>query len=269
MSARLHKLVWGPLELSLEWRTTLFVFLLFPGLVALGFWQLERADEKRALSVRHTERLDMVALSGADLFRELGGHGEAVVDPLDFADRRVVLTGKLRADDYVLLDNRVKGGRFGYEVVVFIATSEGRIPVNLGWIPGDSARRSIPDPHLKAGSYTLSGRLYVPQKAPYLLAVQATPSTLPAVVQAYEAPLFGPGLSGILGAAVLPAMVRIAADDPLARIADWPLVNQSPEKHTGYAVQWFTMAAALMLAFIFRSSNLLPLLLGRWGPARP
>jgi surfeit locus 1 family protein len=34
------------------------------------------------------------------------------------------------------------------------------------------------------------------------------------------------------------------------------VVNVTPAKHTGYAVQWFAMAFALGLIFIFRNSNL-------------
>jgi len=45
--------------------------------------------------------------------------------------------------------------------------------------------------------------------------------------------------------------------------AGWPVVNVSPAKHRGYAVQWFTMAAALIVFFVFRSSNLWALLRGK------
>ncbi|HBM82559.1 MAG TPA: SURF1 family protein, partial [Halieaceae bacterium] len=44
------------LKLDLEWRITLFTALLFPALIALGFWQLERADEKRELETQWAQR---------------------------------------------------------------------------------------------------------------------------------------------------------------------------------------------------------------------
>ena len=106
----------------------------------------------------------------------------------------------------------------------------------------------------------------MPQKAPFLLAEQQVPEALPAVVQAYEAAAMGSGLSGLLGAGVLPAVVRIAPEDSLALRTNWTTVNQSPEKHTGYAVQWFAMAAVLLLAFLLRSSNVWPLLVGHRHP---
>ena len=37
------------LRVELDWRTTLATALLLPTLLSLGFWQLDRADEKAAL----------------------------------------------------------------------------------------------------------------------------------------------------------------------------------------------------------------------------
>ena len=38
------------------------------------------------------------------------------------------------------------------------------------------------------------------------------------------------------------------------------MVNVTPAKHTGYAVQWFAMAFALGIIFIFFNTNLAELL---------
>lgn len=263
MTARLYKFSWGRVQLLIEWRLALFTAVLFPCLVALGFWQLDRAGEKRDLAARHAARGAMVALSDADLFKALAAPDAPGRAAAALADRRVLVAGTLDPDRYLLIDNRIMEGRFGYEVVALLAATEGYIPVNLGWIAGDPARRSLPDPELDAGYHSVSGHLHVPQKAPFLLAEQQAPEALPAVVQAYEAAVMGNGLSGVLGSSVLPAVVRIAPEDPLALRTNWKTVNQSPEKHTGYAVQWFAMAAVLLLAFLLRSSNVWPLLVGR------
>ena len=262
MTARLYRVVLGPLELLFEWRLTVFTLLLFPGLLYLGFWQLDRAEEKRLLGLRNAQRLDMVALSHSQLFSPLGLPVASQSEWSELADRKVTVAGYLDPQDYFLVDNRINNGRFGYEVVVLIATEEGRIPVNLGWISGDSARRSIPKPDLVGGEVRLAGRVYIPTRSAYLLEAQSLPTELPEVIQAYDAAGLAPSLSQLLGEPVLPVLVRIAPEDPLALSANWTIVNQSPEKHTGYAVQWFTMAVVLLLAFILRSSNVLSLLRG-------
>ena len=262
MAARISTWVFGPLELSLEWRLTVFTLLLCPGLIALGFWQLDRADEKRALAERHLQREGMVALEAAELF-QAAATGRSPENLADLADRRVAIAGQMNPSDYVLLDNRLRNGRFGYEVVALLGTPQGRIPVNLGWLAGDPARRSLPDVILPAGPQRVSGRVYVPNKAAYTLAAQTAIEVLPALVQSYEAEKMASLLPGALEQPVLPVLIRIAPGDALAFEADWVVINQSPQKHTGYAVQWFTMAGVLMLAFVLRSTNIWRLLIGR------
>ena len=262
MTARLHHINLGPLELLFEWRLTVFTLLLFPGLLYLGFWQLDRAEEKRVLALRNAQRLDMVALSHTQLFESQSQLSGSKSEWLTFADRKVSVVGQLNPTQYVLVDNRINNGRFGYEVVALVKTNEGRVPVNLGWISGDSARRSIPEPNLMPGEVRLAGRVYIPTSSAYLLEEQTVPADLPGVVQDYDAANFAQSLSRQFGEPVLPVLVRIAPEDPAAFSASWSVVNQSPAKHTGYAVQWFTMAGVLLLAFIVRSSNVLSLIRG-------
>ena len=44
------------LRVERDWRTTVAPVLLFPTLVSLGVWQLERGDEKAGLIARVEER---------------------------------------------------------------------------------------------------------------------------------------------------------------------------------------------------------------------
>ena len=66
-----------------------------------------------------------------------------------------------------------------------------------------------------------------------------------------------------LAGSLFPYPVRIDPAQPGALSVDWQVINVSPEKHTGYAVQWFSMAAALALIYLLRSTNIWQLLRGR------
>ena len=57
VSGREFNVKLGILVFSLEWRITLFTLLLVPALLWLGFWQLDRADEKRQLSEQFDRRI--------------------------------------------------------------------------------------------------------------------------------------------------------------------------------------------------------------------
>ena len=93
------------LRIELEWRTVLATALLVPLLCYLGFWQLARADEKRDLLSRVEIRANEPALSLAAALREPG---------VELADRRVQFSASAVGNRYLLLDNRLRDGRFGY-----------------------------------------------------------------------------------------------------------------------------------------------------------
>jgi len=261
VAARINKWTFGPLELWLEWRLTLFTLLLCPGLVALGFWQLDRADEKRALAERHLQRETMVALNADELFQRFTP-GWSAESAAALADRQVVISATFDPNAYMFLDNRLRNGRFGYEVIALVQTARGRVPVNMGWLAGDPARRTLPEVELPDGENQLTGRVYAPSKAAYTLDAEAVIEALPSTVQTFEAATLAPELSALLGEQVLPLLIRVSPGDPRAFDANWVVINQSPQKHTGYAVQWFTMAGVLVMAFLLRSTNIWQLLVG-------
>ena len=248
----------GSLAFNLEWRLTLFALILVPFLTTLGFWQLDRADEKALLGARYAQRIAQPPVSLA----VLSGSSATATDRLSLADRQVVVDVEFGRRDYLLLDNRQRDGRVGYEVIALAKMASTLVPINLGWVAGDPARRTLPNIQLPAGLTTIKGRIYVPTSAAYSLKTAAFPEAFPAVIQVFDpvgsaVPLMAWGTDSLTGVEqVLPFEVRVANNSPFAFRADWPIVNQSPAKHTGYAVQWFTMAFVLLIAFVWRSSNI-------------
>ena len=240
------------LRVELDWRTTLATALLFPALLSLGFWQIQRGDEKAELIARLEERRLEPPISLTAALR---------LPTQDLADRQVVFNATFDGGNYVLLDNRIRDGRFGYEVVAFVSVGEASAgsliaPVNLGWIAGDRSRIITPSPELPKGEHTVRGRIYQSSGEAFLLGDNAFPTQRPAVVQQLTLASWGAVMQTEFSRAVFPFEVRVLPGEPTAFSADWVVVNQTLAKHRGYAVQWFTMALALGLAFIFRSSNL-------------
>ena len=211
------------LRFDLEWRTALLTAFLFPLLIALGFWQIERAGEKADIAAMNTQR--------------------AAAPP-------VALT---------LLDNQVRGGRYGHDVVgVFVDDASGLgVLLNRGWVPGDPSRRSLPDVTTPKEALSLTASVYVPPGEPYLLEEESFANLGPSVlVQQVNGHALREAIEARTGLALFPRELRLAPGAPAGFRRDWPVVNVSPDKHRGYAFQWFTMAAVLMLFFVFRSTNL-------------
>jgi surfeit locus 1 family protein len=241
------------LQLDFEWRITLATALLFPALIALGFWQLERAEEKAELEARWSARQSEAPIPLAAL---------TDADPAELAYRRVSLQGEFLTGHYLLLDNRVQQGRFGNEVVALLelADSDQLVLVNRGWVPSDPARLALPEVAEPGGPVALTGHIYVSPGKPYLLGEQQLVPPWPVRIQALDTEALVPLVRMVSSATLYPYPVRIDGDQPAALTVAWQLVNASPEKHQGYALQWFTMAAVLAFFFLLRSSNLWQLL---------
>jgi cytochrome oxidase assembly protein ShyY1 len=229
--------------------------LLLPILVGLGLWQLQRADEKAVINAqwelkRHQNPVPLQSLDSTN------------VELLEYLP--VQLSGQFLPGKYFLLDNRIHRGNFGNEVLgVFKLKDGGKIVlVNRGWIAADPSRRQTPVIPGVDGPVTITGYVYVSQGKPYLLADVALKAGWPKRIQAVEMDKLGAAIEQEQGVELFPYPVRIDPDSAAALTVDWHLVNVSPEKHTGYAVQWFTMAAALFILFILRSTNLWQALTG-------
>ena len=178
--------------------------------IALGDWQLRRAEEKRAT---------------------------AGVPSL-------VLRGEFLPKYTVFLDNKLRRGRPGYEVVQpFRIAGDGAVLVNRGWIAAGPSRAQLPQIRTPAGEVRLEGvrrdhfaRAYEPSGAQPEGAVwlNVTPERFSAVA--------GVGVE----AWVFEQHSNL--DDGLAR--DWPSVEPGAEKNEAYAFQWYSLAALSLVLLV-------------------
>ena len=221
----------------------LLVLCLFPLLMFLGFWQLERAVEKQGI---------------VDEFTVNRQAPPAGIEALDGDDnlqyRTALLVGELDADRRVILDNRVKFGRPGYEIleVLSIEGFEPKILVNRGWVPAALDRDVLPDVPSVLGQVELRGAMYRTLGG-YRLddgigVITKWPARVGWISSDRAAVLFAEEF--------YPYQLRLEAASPGALTTGWVTVAVQPAKHTGYAVQWFAMAAVLLLMTVIANSNL-------------
>ena len=241
----------------MEWRIALFTGLLLPLLIFLGFWQLQRADEKAQLAQTYEARRQLPA---AAFDPEMA---QQAADALRYLP--VNLQGSYLPGRDILLDNRIHQGRFGYQVVspFRLAGSNDLVLVNRGWIEGDRSRQVLPEVPMVASTVVISGTVYVPPGEPYLLAEQLYVDRWPLLLQALEMEKLAPLLAKTSAARLFPYVLRIDPEQAGALLVSWQVINVSPQKHQAYAVQWFAMAAALAALFILGSTNLWQLIRGK------
>lgn len=230
------------LSLSLNTKLSVLTALLLPVLLLLGNWQLQRAEEKRTIEATVIARQQQAPVALGELKKGS-----------DLAFSPVRLNGQFDDRHQFLLDNRMHGGRLGYEVLTPLQTESGDWAlVNRGWIQAKPKRQHLPPIPTIEGVVHTTGTVYVPLGEPFLLAEQTFQDVeWPLVVQAVELEKF----AALLGRELFPHVVRLDEGARGALEIDWQPINVQPEKHTAYAVQWFAMAAALMLWFLFANTN--------------
>ncbi len=225
-------------------RIIVLTLVALPLLLGLGFWQLDRAAQKRAMEAS-------LARQQAEPPAELNSDNVEVLPVY----RRVIARGQFDNEHTWLLDNKQRQGRVGYEVVTpFDLAAGGTVLVNRGWLLGTGDRQQLPAIPAVAGERTLFAQLAAPSEHP-LLDASSDSDNWPRVVMTIEPAPMGEQLGRTLATRYL----KLDASSPGAFETGWQAVNMSAQKHTGYAVQWFAMALALVIWFMIANTNVVAL----------
>jgi cytochrome oxidase assembly protein ShyY1 len=215
---------------------TLVVLVLLPLFISLGLWQLGRAEEKRVMLATYAEHRAAPPMSA-----------ELLSSESDVAYRRVQLQGEFDAEHSFLLDNSTREGRVGVELIQpFHDQVSGLwLMVNRGWLPWPD-RRTPPVFDTPTHSLDLQAWVYVSPGATFQLQPDAQASAWPKLVTALNPATVWPAL----GREGFAHELRLESG-PAAYTLGWPIVAMGPEKHIGYAVQWFAMTAALFGLYVY------------------
>jgi surfeit locus 1 family protein len=218
--------------------TALLAVVVAAACVALGLWQLRRMHEKRALNAARSATLMAQTLVAGDTLPPLAA----------MERRRVTLRGRYDESRQVLLVGRDHAGEPGVHVVtpLVLGDSVTTVLVDRGWMAADdpmAARpRAFPEPGVRAVTGLVSA-LPPDARAPALIASESDSVTLWLAER-----LDRKVLAGRFPRALAPVVLT-----RLPGAADRGLVAEEPPvfdemKHLSYAVQWFAIALAALVA---------------------
>ena len=217
------------------------LFSLSVGLLTiLGFWQLDRADQKRQRYENFLERHQSSEL-----------RLENSVPQVDLKWRKAVLRGSYEEIN-LLLDNRVYMKRSGYEVLTPFKLNDGNaVLVNRGWVSNRGSRDFVPSISVAPQILEIKGyfgpppvvgiRLFGHEKA------ELTEKLGDSIIRIQK---IDPSSLGYVsnGKSLLKEVFYLEGSQVGALKVDRKLPGSGSEKHEAYATQWFSMAA--ILAFI-------------------
>lgn len=226
-----------------NWKLAILALIFLCLFVSLGCWQLWRAQEKKILMKSFSERTLHEPFSAAAITKEN-----------DLRFYRIKLTGFFDNQHSLLLDNKIFHGKVGYEVYTpfYCKDLADPILVDRGFIPGSVSRRDLPGINAIIGTVTITGMLNLPPRYVALGRINETQEinwplriefvNLMEVAKLLNYPLYH-------------YVLNLEAKDPAAYAIEWQIVTMGPEKHIGYAIQWFALALTLLILFVVLNRN--------------
>jgi len=208
---------------------------------ALGRWQLDREASKRL----------QLAEAAAAL--------AAPAEPLAAASRlaaaapaKVAGEGFFIPTPRLLLDNQRRGSQVGVRLYCGFQPNGGQaLLVDMGWLPL-APNRAMPGALCPVGDFTLAGLLVPPPAAglPMGPGLVELPDTLGWLATRLE--LDAVSTAWRLDAPLAARVLRLDPALPIGHERDLELLANTlpPEKHRGYAIQWFGMAIAMLIIIL-------------------
>lgn len=218
-----------------------FVLVVVVVFVNLGFWQLDRLDQRQAENATITARFDEPPVAATDV-------------PLDQTDedlefRMVEATGTYDRDAEVLVRNRSLEGSPGYWVLTPLILDDGTgLVVNRGWIPlAFDPAEPRPDVDPPTGTVTVEGFLHTTVEPEGLAAADPDEGVLETLAR--------PDLARLdqqtdVDLAMLYLQLESqtpAQDTAFPVVLDRPDLGEGP--HLSYAVQWFVFSAIAVIGY--------------------
>ena len=212
--------------------------LILPVFIRLGFWQLDRADEKRAIQLQQQA---MMKKGNLNINNVVSQHEI-------FEYQKAEVTGKFEKQRLMFLDNKPYKGVHGYHVITpfKIKDTNEYILVNRGWVAMRAHRENLPAVDTSDKQQTIKGMIKFPSSQFKLGETINENSQWPRRIQWLELE----SIARQLNVKLWPYILLQEADTNSKLIRDWKIVVSPPEKNISYAVQWFSLALALIIIFI-------------------
>ena len=221
---------------QLNWYLVVITLLVFSGLCKLGFWQLSRAIEKEERLVRISTYQQGEHFQLSQVLK-MSAKGE------DINDIPVMVNGYFSPKFAFLLDNQVFQGKVGYRVLQVLKVDGQYVLINLGWIGAGSRREDIPEFELHKGFHEMRGHIRIIEPGLLLTDEQLTQQQWPLRIQAIDLNK----ISQNIGQKLLPFVIYLDTKEDIGYEKQWQPIVMPPEKHRGYAFQWFSLAVAWLI----------------------
>jgi surfeit locus 1 family protein len=221
------------------WWVTILVLVMMVVLARLGFWQLDRLDQRREKNAIAAAALASAPL---DLFEE-----DLASDLTALRDRPAKASGEYDLDNQLVLKVQNWEGQAGAHLITPLLRADGKkaVLVDRGWIP--EAENNPVD----RATYDVNGPVKVEGYVALSQVIRGRESSVPEepVTEWYRVDI----------AAIQPQMpyellpifvVQAPEDNQVLPYRPEQEIDLSEGPHLGYAVQWFIFSLGLGIAYV-------------------
>lgn len=211
------------------WLPFVIGWVLVAQFAALGVWQITRGFEKRESQQMFQDETGFSAW-----------HHGMEVRPF----QRLKATGRYDSERQVLLENIIINSRYGYYVITPLVDMDDEpvLLVNRGWIEKDSDTFDVRRLDVPASRLTVRGRVGSLPRAGMRMGDSFTPG------DDWPRNAVYPTLDDVaaqLGQDVQPFVLLMDSEEEHGFFRNWVPTEFGPDKHFGYALQWFAMGIVL------------------------
>ena len=213
---------------------TIFYIFFAIVFVFLGFWQINRGNEKAEIIEAFEIQQTMQAV-------EFSANSKKW--------ERVYINGELDAERLIFIDNIIYKGILGFKVVAPVSIEDNKIIlVDFGWIKQPQSRDEVSFLNIsKNKNISVSGVLEAPEMG-LILSDDIFTNTWPKISQSKSISALESLFKEEIIQFILLSDYRNEADLVYLK----PVVaNMPPVKHYGYAGQWFAMFIALSIMYLY------------------
>ena len=229
----------------------IFKFKLFPALIfaitfcsfiVLGFWQIDRADQKNVLNSNYTDR-QQEAIIVLD-------KNNVIDEKSSLLWRKVEFEGSFINKQNIILDNQIFNQIAGFNIITpfKIKGSDSLVLINRGWHPNLKNRETLPIINEISDERILQGHIASFPVSGIKLGKNNI-ETLNSQIFRFQR-LDAAELNYFFSAKIMPYMIYLDPIIDKELYGNFKLPAPDSQKNYGYAFQWFAFAITLLIIFI-------------------
>lgn len=220
---------------SFKSKILIFAIIFVPITISLGFWQLDRAEEKREIIANYDELLtsEPINLNVKTIYKNW---------------QPITTIGRFK-DIVIFEDNAILSGRAGFKIYHLFENGDGSyVFVHRGFIERNMVKNNLPFIDLPKGKQSLEGSVLIKKDNSFVQDIEESDAR---IIQEFNIERLINKFPILKDRYLHPFLFNLDIRDNKKFLAIEKPVNMAASKHIGYAIQWFGLCIALIILTIY------------------